>query len=126
MFFCVAELASVKEALRELACLSPETRFSLLNLFQKILPDQALLFTLEDKLEKLCDGPTYDACTYLPDSSNELTENFLALLQSETDHMDGLPTRPNGSLPETFSHNRGRSAAANWKAGQPILANYNR
>ncbi|MCI4395575.1 hypothetical protein PGIGA_G00182240 [Pangasianodon gigas] len=113
------ELASVKAALCKLACLSPETRFSLLNLFQEILPDQTLLSTLEDKLEKICDASMFDSHTYLPDTSNELMDKFLYLLQSETDNMDRLPSvvvRPNGSLPATSNQNRGQSAPANWKA----------
>ncbi|MCJ8749784.1 hypothetical protein PDJAM_G00180290 [Pangasius djambal] len=113
------ELASVKATLCKLACLSPETRFSLLNLFQEILPDQTLLSTLEDKLEKICDASMYDSHTYLSDTSNELMDKFLYLLHSETDNMDRLASvvlRPNGSLPAISNQNGGQSAPANWKA----------
>ncbi|XP_053540276.1 gasdermin-E isoform X1 [Ictalurus punctatus] len=102
---------SEKEILYELTRLPSETRFSLLNLFQEILPDQTLLSTLEDKLEKICDESVYDSHTYLPETSNELTDKFLDLLQSETDNMDSLPTalRPNGSLPAISKQNGSQS-----------------
>lgn len=125
MFFCVAELESEKEILYELTRLPSETRFSLLNLFQEILPDQTLLSTLEDKLEKICDESVYDSHTYLPETSNELTDKFLDLLQSETDNMDSLPTalRPNGSLPAISKQN---GSQIEGKAGKSTLATYNR
>ncbi|KAF4080374.1 hypothetical protein AMELA_G00169680 [Ameiurus melas] len=106
------ELESEKEILYELTHLPPETRFSLLNLFQEILPYKTLLSSLEDKLEKICDESMYDSHTYLPEASNELTDKFLDLLQSETDNMDSLPTalRPNGALPAISKQNGGQSA----------------
>lgn len=121
VFFCVADLASVKETLRKLACLQPETRFSLLQLFQEILPDQTLLSTLEEKLEKMCDESMDDSQVYFPDTPDELTDKFLYVLQSEMDDMDGLPTvtfRP------VSSHNGGQSAPASWKAGKSSLADF--
>lgn len=88
VFLCVAELATVKTKLCELANLSQETRSHLLQLLDEILPDQTLLSTLEHKLEKICDGSTDDYPIYWLDSSHELADNFLHVLQSETDHMD--------------------------------------
>lgn len=81
----VAELADVKATLCELARLSPETRFSLLNLFQEILPDQTLLSTLESKLDKVCEEPMRDSYTYLPDTSDEFAGKFVDMLLSDTD-----------------------------------------
>lgn len=121
MCFAIAELSSVKAMLCELSRLPAETRFTLLNLFQEILPDQALLSILEDNLEKMCDESTYGSNTYLPETSNELTDSFMDLLQSETDNMEMLLTGPNGALPS--NQNRGQSAPANWNAGNLISAN---
>lgn len=116
--FCIAELASVKATLRELVCLSPETRFSLLNLFEEILPDQTLLSTLEDKLENICDESIHDSLTFMSDTSNELTDKFLDVLQAEIDSMDRLPKEPNGSSPAMFYQNGGQSSPVKGKAGK--------
>ncbi|XP_058260300.1 uncharacterized protein gsdmea isoform X2 [Hemibagrus wyckioides] len=79
------DLASVKATLCELAHLTPETRFSLLNLFQEILPDQTLLSSLENKLDNICDESMYD---YLPDTSSDVTDTFLDLLLCDMDTGD--------------------------------------
>ncbi|KAK3508219.1 hypothetical protein QTP70_017674 [Hemibagrus guttatus] len=103
------DLTSVKATLCELACLTPETRFSLLNLFQEILPDQTLLATLENKLENICDESMYD---YLADTSSDLTDKFLDLLLCD---MDAMGLRSDGSSPASSKQSGGQGAAASWK-----------
>ncbi|TSO05456.1 Non-syndromic hearing impairment protein 5 [Bagarius yarrelli] len=74
------ELTCIRATLCELTCLTPETRFSLLNIFQEILPDQILLSTLEDQLERISEDTMYSH--FSPGTSNELTDKFLDLLLS--------------------------------------------
>lgn len=100
----------------ELAGLSPETRFSLLNLIQDILPDHTLLSTLERKLEEISDESLYDCHTYSPNTSPELTDRFLDLLLSDVVKM---PTVVRSDGP-------GQDALADWKAGKLTISNYNK
>ncbi|XP_053346383.1 gasdermin-E [Clarias gariepinus] len=108
------ELSRVKTTLHELTCLPPETRFSLLNLFKEILPDEELLCTLEEELERMNEESSDDSHTCLIETLDELVKKF-KLLRSEVNSTDGLHADvfgTNGSFPD---HNGGQSPTANWK-----------
>lgn len=108
----------MKTTLHELACLPAATRFSLLNLFQEILPDQELLRTLEEELERMNEESLDDSHTRLIETLDELVKKF-KLLRSEVNSTDGLHADvfgTNGSFPD---HNGGQSPTANWKPGKP-------